>query len=197
MTSKAITKNTSFKDYNRADNVIRYLLNPDDETVTLTDTEKRMYDVYKEIHGYRLRFMNKADVAAVIIRTKGLKERQAYNLINETEKIFGSVQKVHKEYERQFLLNKSLKNIELAFGSRDSKLISKALEVHAKISGIDEFVPDMPDFSKLEAHIYEIKLPDNMVAVLQGIMKAGAIKLTDIIPPPVFDTSNIDQAKEV
>lgn len=197
MTNKAITKNISLKEYNRADNVIRYLLNPDDETVTLTETEKRMYDVYKEIHGYRLRFMNKANVAAVIIRTKGVKERQAYNLINETEKIFGSVQKVHKEYERQFLLTKSLKNIELAFSSRDSNQITKALLAHSKISGLDEFVPDMPDFSKLEAHIYEIKLPDNMVAVLQGIMKAGAIKLTDIIPPPTFDTSGIDQAKEV
>lgn len=190
-----IKANISFKDYNKADNIIRYLLNPDDESVKLTNTEKTMYERCKAIHGFRLRYTQTEQIIAVICRIYGLGDRQARNLIHQTEKIFGSVGKVHKEYQRQFLLDKSLKNIQLAMEGRNSTQITKALLAHYKIAGLEEFIPDMPDFSKLEQHKYIINLPPNVMDFLLVHMKQGAIKLTDILPPPTLD--DVQEAQEV
>jgi hypothetical protein len=190
-----IEKNIGFKAYSRADKIIRYLTTPEDETIDLTDTEKTTLDRCKAIHGYRLRFTQKEHIIELICKSYGIKERQAYNLLNETEKIFGTVHKVAKDYERQFLLNASLKNIEIAMAGRNSKLITNALLAHYKFAGLDEFIPDMPDFSKLEQHKYLISLPPGTVEMLVNISRQGAVKLTDILPAP--STSGIEEAKEV
>lgn len=182
-----IEKNIAYKEYSFADKVIRYLTTPDDNSIDLTDTEKTKLDRCKAIHGYRLRFTQKEHIIELICKSYGVKERQAYNLYNETEKIFGTVGKVSKDYERQFLLNASIKNIEIAFASRNSKLITNALMAHYRFASLDEFVPDMPDFSKLEQHKYLISLPPATLEILLNFTKSGALKLTDILPPPTTD----------
>lgn len=190
-----IEKNISYKVYSRADKIIKYLTTPDDDSIKLSDAEKLTLDRCKAIHGYRLRFTQKEHIIEIICKTFDIGTRHAYNLLNETEKIFGTVHKVAKDYERQFLLNASVKNIEIAMASRNSKLITNALLAHYKIAGLDEFVPDMPDFSKLEQHKYLISLPPATLEILMNFTKAGAIKLTDILPPPTTD--GIEEANEV
>lgn len=187
MSSKEIKANIHHKDYSRADNIIRFLTNSEDETVKLTDTEKKTLERCKKIHGYRLRYFQKEQIIALIMRTEDIGDRQARNLINETEKIFGTVGKVHKDYERQFLLNASLKNIEIAMAGRNSTQITKALMAHYRIAGLEEFIPDMPDFAKLEQHKYIINLPAAAVDFLKSQIKSGFLKLTDIIPKPDYN----------
>jgi hypothetical protein len=195
MSSKEIQKKIHYKEYRTADNIIRYLLNPNDSTVDLTDTEKRKLDLCKKIHGYRCNFKSKRDVAAIIVSMHGVSGRHAYNLINETEYIFGSVEGVAKDYERNFLLECSRKNLQLAFSSRNSAVITKALLAHYKLCGLDEYLPELPDFSKLEQHNYIINLPDQFIEALKVMLKAGSINLQDFIPAP--DINSIEEAKEV
>lgn len=190
-----IQKNIVKKAYRRADNIIRYLTAKDDETVELSATEKKTLDRCKEIHGYRLRFSRKEDVIAIIRRIHGITERQARNLIHETEEIFGTVSRVNKEYERTFLLEASRKNIEIAMASRSSTVITKALKAHAEIAGLDEHVPDMPDFEKLEPHTYQIVMPENALEFLQNIMNGGLVDLKKHFPPPKLE--DVEEAKEV
>lgn len=192
---KEIQANIHFKAYSKADNIIRYLINPGDESVTLTDTEKTTLARCKAIHGFRMRYMKTEQVIALIMQTYGIKDRQARNLIHETEKIFGTVGKPHKDYERVFLLEASRKNIELAMAERNSTKITKALLAHYKMAGLEEFIPDMPDFAKLEQHKYIINLPTNVVDFISQHLKSGALKLIDIIPPPSMDS--IEEAQEV
>jgi hypothetical protein len=181
--NKLISSKTAYKEYNQADKIIRYLINPNEPT-ELTATEQKNLDVCKKIHKFRYNFMRKTEVVAMIMATEDVGERQAYNLINLTEEIFGKAEAVHKDYERNFLLECSRKNIELAMKGRNSIQISKALMAHYKISGLDEFVPDMPDFSKLEQHEYLINLPGNVLDYLKMFLKSGAVKMSDILPPP-------------
>lgn len=196
-TSKEITSKSSFKEYRRADMIIRYLTSPSDQTVELTATEKKTLDYCKEIHTLRFNFHKKGDIVALMSKTHNISERQVYNLINETEEIFGKVEGVSKDYERNFLIERSRKNIEIAMQSRNSGMITKALMAHYKIIGLDEFVPEMPDFSKLEQHKYIINLPVNIIDAIKHVVATGAIKLSDVIPPPTPDTSGIQEAKEV
>lgn len=194
--SKEISAHKVYTAYKRADAIIHYLLNPDDDTIQLTDTEKKTLNYCKEIHGYRLRYFRKPDIVGLMKSMHNLQDRQIYNLINETEEIFGKVGKVHKEYERQFLINASLKNIEIAMAGRNSTQITKALLAHYKIAGLEEFIPDMPDFSKLEQHKYIIGIPTNVLDTIKGLMKGGSLRLSDFIPAPTRDTSQFDEAKE-
>jgi len=194
--SKAITKMIDYKEYNEADKIIRYLLNPR-EDVELTATEKKNLDVCKKIHNYRYQYHKRNEIIAIIIQTEGVKERHAYNLLKLTEEIFGKVEAVHKDYERNFLLECSRKNIEMAMKSKSSVQITKALLAHYKLAGLDDYIPDMPDFSKLEQHQYLINLPANVTAFLKTMLKSGTVKLSDVLPPPNINLHNTEEAEEV
>jgi len=192
---KEIQKKLYLSEYKHADNIIRYLLNPNDDTIELTPTEKNKLDICKKIHGYRCNYTSKRDVASLIVSLHGYSERQAYNLINDTEYIFGSIEGVNKDYERNFLLENSRKNIELAMASRDSLKITKALMAHYKLCGLEEIVPDLPDFSNLEQHNYIVNLPPQFLSAFKALMKSGSVNVADLLPPP--DLSSLDDAQEL
>lgn len=195
--NKEIAKNIAFKEYNQADKIIRYLLNPNDKTVELLPTEKQTLDYCRDIHTLRSQFNSKKEIVLMMVSMHGISEGWAYKLIKETEQIFGKTEGVHKDYERNFLVEQSRKNIQLAMNSQNSGAISKALMAHYKIVGLDEFVPDMPDFASLEQHQYMINLPNNVIDLLKGLIKSGNVKFSDIIPPPKYNTSGIQPAEEV
>lgn len=196
MSSKEITAKKSLKVYNRADQIIRFLTNPDDETILLTDREKHTLEVCTKIHGYRLKYWKKSQLIAFLRSTERIGDRQARNLINDTERIFGTVERVNKEYERNWLLEVSRENIKrLTEAGKDT---TKAIDKHYKIAGLEEFMPDMPDFEKLEIPQQVINLPPGTLDLLKNIMKMGSIKLQDVIPAPNhINTSSTEEAQEV
>lgn len=191
MTPLDIKKNTAYKHYNEADKIIQYLLDPSKE-IDLTDTEKKTLDIAKNIHGLRLQFHKKADCVKMIVSLYNVTTRYAYNLMNITEEIFGKVEGVHKDYERNFLLEVSRENIKKAMQSGRSNEISKALIVHYKIAGLEDYIVDMPDFSALEQHEYIINLTNSTVEALKQVLKSGAVKLSDVIPPPSLNIHTED-----
>lgn len=189
-----IAKKTDYREYNEADKIIRYLLNPN-EPVDLTDTEKHTLDIVKKVNDYRYQFHSAKFIVNLLVSTENIKERQAYNYLKLTEEVFGKIGRPDKDYERTFLINKSLENLKIAFNSKNSKLISAALLVHAKLTGIFEVVPDMPDFSALQPHLFEINLPDNVQNMLQQMLQKGVLNLSDYIPPPNINTAGYEEAK--
>lgn len=189
-----ISKNKSFKEYNHADQIIKYLMG--DESVQLTDTEKTKLDNCRMIHGFRMKFMRKSDLVNVIERTMNIGARQAYNLINETERIFGSVNPVHKDYERQFCLDMSRKNLEIAYESRNTIAISKALVVHAKLAGLEEQLPELPDFAALEQHKYVLTLSKKITERLEEMLKPGAVDLDKVIQRPNLNDFDAEDVNE-
>lgn len=164
------------------DNIIRYLTNPQDDSVDLSDKEKKKFDILKEIQGYRLRYQRKSEILNIIKKTHGLKDSYAYQLMNDCEYIFGSLNGINKMYERQWLLEASRKNIELAMNSRKSEVISKALREHYIICGLSEVNIDLPDFSALEPNNYVISLPDNQQKMLMALLSKGFVNVADLIP---------------
>ena len=197
MSSKDISGKLYLKDFSTADKIIRFLLNPDDESIQLTEREKEKWTLLKKVHGYRGQFSTKQQIVSTIIQVHNLKERQAYNLINECEEVFGKVSGVHKDYERTFLLEASRRNIQIAFASRNSKNISYALLSHAKFSGLDDQVVDLPDFSSLEPNQYNIVLPPQVLAVLAKMIEIGSLSLDDFVPPQDINTIGIQEADEL
>lgn len=190
--NRAIEKIKLANEYTAADNIIRYLTNPEDDSIKLTDTEKKKYDILKEIHALRMRYARKSDILNIIKKTSGLKDSQCYKLIQDCEYVFGSMEGVNKAYERQFLLEASRKNIELAMNSRKSEVISKALREHYVICGLSEINVEMPDFSALEPNNYNITIPENQQKMLMTLLAKGFVNVADLIPSNniTFDISH-------
>lgn len=164
------------------DLIIRYMLSPDDESITLTDSQKKHYDILKFTHGLRMRYSRKTDVVKMLCHMYNFKDRQAYTYIKECEYVFSSLEDVHKDYERNFILESSRKNIELAMASRNSDLITKALLAHYKFCGLSDVTIDMPNFSALEPNKYIISLPEKQKEMLAKLMTGGSLNFNDLFP---------------
>lgn len=165
-----------------ADKILRYMLQPDDESIELTDIEKRRYDILKFTHAQRMRFNRKADIVKMLCHMYEIKDRQAYNYINEAEYVFSSLEDVNKDYERNYIISHSIKNIEIAMASRNSDYITKALLAHYRFCGLNEINIDMPDFSALEPSKINISLPTSQIKMLELLMSKGSLDFGMLIP---------------
>lgn len=178
----ALAKLAMQNEANIANRIIRYLLQPDDGTIELSDVEKKRYDILKFTHGLRMRYGRKNDVVKMLRHMYDIKDRQAYNYVKECEHVFSNLEHVHKDYERNFLLEASRKNIELAMASRKSEVITMALRAHYEFCGLRDVNIELPDFSALEPGQYVISLPANQKAMLISLLNQGAVNFEDLFP---------------
>lgn len=171
------------KEYQEADLIIKFLTDPDEEN-QLPDHLKRKLNILKEVHGYRLRYKRKNDIVKLLQSLyDDINEQRAYYLIRECEYVFGAVNNISKDYERQFILECSRRNIKLAMKSGNSKQITSALQAHYEFCGLNKENIDLPDFSKLEQHNYIISMPDHFLKTIQSLINTGVINLNDLLPP--------------
>ena len=172
------------KEYQEADLIIKFLTDPDDESNDLAPHLKRKLLLLKEVHGYRLRYKRKNSIVKLLQTTHPeINEQRAYYLIRECEYVFGAVNNIEKDYERQFILEASRRNIEFAMKTKDSKNITRALQAHYEFCGLNKENIDLPDFSKLEQHNYIISLPEHFKTTIQTLITSGVINLNDLLPP--------------
>lgn len=174
----------------KADKFIQYLTHQGEGELTLTEQESKMLDRLTEIHNLRKVYNRNKDIIQMISTKYGVTPRQVQKDIAECEYIFGKFEKANLEYERTFLLECSRKNIQLAFATKNTDKISKALATHAKICGHDKEMLDLPDFSKLEQHNYILNVPDAFVNAMLQLSSKGAVNLDAIMPAK---TINIDK----
>lgn len=174
----------------KADKFIQYLTHQGDIELALSEDESKYLDRLNEIHNLRKVYNRNKDIIAMISTKYGVSTRQVQRDIAECEYIFGKFEKANLEYERTFLLECSRKNIQLAFATKNTDKISKALATHAKICGHDKEMLDLPDFSKIEQHVYNINVPDTFMHALLQMTNKGAVNLDAIMPAK---TINIDK----
>jgi hypothetical protein len=184
--NKLLRQNKDFTEFRDADKIISYLQDPDSKT-QLSIKLRKSLDLYRVVYSLKCRYKTDSHIVAILKDLHGLNERQSRYAISETEYIYGRVLKVDALYEKHFLLEASRKNIEIAFLSKSTANISKALEVHKKILGEEIDESTLPDFSKFEAHQYNIVLPPEIIKLVQSMMSAGAINLSTLIPGQMLE----------
>lgn len=187
-----------FAGFREADKIIAYLEDPTGN-YDLNKTLRDKLDYYRMIYNLKLEHKTDKHIMGVLYTIHGLKEKAARKHIRETEYVFSKVVKVNKAFEKAYMLEASRKNMQLAFATKKVDLISKALVVHQKIVGEDEDESMLPDFSKFEAHTYNMVIPKEIIELVQGLMSQGAINLSDVIPSKMVETAlgGIEEAEEV
>lgn len=170
-----------FKGFREADKIISYLNNKDEKS-SLPANLKTKLDRYYFIHGLRMRYKQHSYIIGHLFEFFKRTPRQARYDIGEAEYIFGKAIQVSRAYEIAFLLQMSIKSIELAMASKDVKLITMALDMHHKLIGPEEDESQAPDVNKFEQHIYNMILPPNIADLLNQLISAGAIDISKVIP---------------
>lgn len=127
-----------------------------------------------------------------------LSQAQAYRDMANAEKLFVPIRKYSKDLLRHVLIESAMKDLEMLKKrmkpkNNDGENISntqwlKFVEMKHKIeyrlielSGIGDENPDMPDFTKLEVHKYEISIDDEMKNMFMKMLQSGIIDTTELL----------------
>lgn len=176
-----LQKTSAFKEVREADRIIAFLKNPDGESSLPANLKEKLLK-YEVIHGLRLRYKQHDYIIGYLREFHKVKSvKQARKDIAEAEYIFGKAIYVNRAYELNFLIQLSIKNIELAMASKNVKLITMALQNHHALLGPEVDDSEIPDINKWEQHTYNMILPPNVASIFDKLTAAGAIDLNKII----------------
>ena len=125
-----------------------------------------------------------------------LSKAQAYRDLSNAENLFVPLRKYSRDLLRHVLIESAMKDLEdvkkKMKDKKETEKIStsqwlKLMEMKHKIeyrlielSGLDDDNADIPDFSKLEVHNYQIKLPPHVEKMLNNIISQGVIDATEL-----------------
>ena len=171
---------------------------------TLTAKEKEIAERYELTFALLQRHRNKKIVVSKMISLEKSKGRsisvaQVYRDIKTTENLFVPIVKYSKELMRHVLIESSqndLKRIEERLSQKDLsdkafvQLMSvkdRVIKTLVDITGIGDDDADLPDFSKLEVHQYNIGIPEPAMAMFNKMMEKGVVDITQFTKHEAVD----------
>ena len=170
----------------------------------LTPKEKEIAERYELAFALLQRHRSKKIVVSKMIsleKSKGrsLSPAQVYRDIKAAEKLFVPIVKYSKELMRHVLIESSqndLKRIEKRLGQTDlgdkafvalMSVKDRVIKTLVEITGIGDENADLPDFSKLEVHQYNIGLPEPAMAMFEKLMQKGVVDITQLTRHEAID----------
>lgn len=129
---------------------------------------------------------------------KGISIAQAYKDIQSAEKVFAPIKQYSREFLKLTIIESAVRDIKHAESRARKASTTKdwATCMHVKdkaasrlilVSGINDDLADIPDFTKLEPHQYDIGIPDDLLLMLQKISGKGVIDATELINMAAHD----------
>lgn len=188
---------SNIKKYNQFEQIEQYYTND----AVLSDKDREIAERWELAFALIQKHKSKKVAVSRLIaveEAKGnkLSQAQAYRDIANSEKLFVPLRKYSKDLLRHVLIESAMNDLEkLKKRMKDSdgeKLSSnqwlKFLEMKHKIeyrlielSGIGDENPDMPDFTKLEVHKYEISIDDEFKNMFKKMLQSGVIDVTELL----------------
>jgi hypothetical protein len=164
------------------ENIIAFMRDPTGDNSKLTEHEKQLVLRWNEAWTMLRDYHSTADAAAILMkRFPGLSRATAYRDCADAISLFGDISKSSKEGIRHLATEITRDAIRIAKGKDNEDGMMKGANNLAKINGVNDNDPDLPDFSLLESHTYEFGLPPNAMAVLQNMLTGGKIDLTEMV----------------
>jgi hypothetical protein len=105
----------------------------------------------------------------------------AYRILRQTQEIMGSVDQVDKSINRHIAIEMAKEAYRKAQLLDSLSEMNKAIGNFIKASGLDRDDSELPDFSKLDAHLNVMVLPEGMEDLLrQTLEQQGVINLNKL-----------------
>lgn len=166
----------------------------------LTDKETEICTRWESAYATLLEYRSKkVAVKKHIAIFKDLSTAQAYNDMTNAERVFTPLQKYTREFLRLVLIESALRDVKKCeklakdetdvYKWRAIMNIKDAAEKRIiKASGLDQYDPNLPDFSKLQQHTFNIDLPDNVKEMFKGLISKGSVDITKLFQTVAVDT---------
>lgn len=107
--------------------------------------------------------------------------RQAQLDVKDAMMVFGDVKKADKQGRREVASEMALRLWRHGVKNDDATAMEKGLTLYIKVHQLDKDNPEMPDFSKLESHLYAYVLDEASKKALEMITaQGGSINLSKI-----------------
>lgn len=128
-----------------------------------------------------------------VLKGKGieLSPAQAYRDFTAAEKLFTPLQKYTKDFLKMVIIESALKDVRkaerLADKTTDPKAWAQIMDIKNKAekriieaSGLALNDPDIPDFAKLQANVFNINMDKQTINMLQKLMQRGSVDITEV-----------------
>jgi hypothetical protein len=112
-----------------------------------------------------------------LMQTFDISQAQAYRIVRDTEKIFGSQKRTNKEIKRHIAEEMAKQTYRLALQKEDLKGMAAANRAYIEATGIALEDPDLPDFEKLSPSLILAILPNEDIELLRQLLSQGAVNL--------------------
>lgn len=164
------------------DKIVAYMKDPEADDSTLTAKEKEMIARWQEAFTLIRNYNSIADAAAILMkRFDGISRATAYRDCAAAISLFGDITKSTKEGIRHLTTEIARDAINIARLKNNEDAMIRGAESIARINGVNDNDPDLPDFSAVEPHTYVLGLPEPFVRVMEQMIKGGRIDLTQVV----------------
>lgn len=164
------------------DRIIAYLKDPDANIDQLTDNERKMLERRMEAWTLIRNYSSHADAAAILMkRFPGISRATAYRDCADAVSMFGDISRATKEGIRHLSSEIARDAINIARIKNNEDAMLKGAKALADINGVNTIDPDVPDFSALEPHVYELALPPEFVNAFQNLISGGRVDFSSFV----------------
>lgn len=162
--------------------IIAFMRDPTGDESGLTNHDKEVISRWNEAWTLIRNYHSTADAAAILMkRFPGLSRATAYRDCSDAISLFGDISKSTKEGIRHLTTEMVRDSVNIARLKDNEDGIRQGAVAIAKINGVNDNDPDLPDLSLLEPNTYEFALPDNVMQLLQTMVGGGRIDLTEMM----------------
>lgn len=164
------------------------------DELELTDGQYNYLRMLRACYGMLLDVRSKMYIVGRLIETFDISQRHAYNILRDTEQLFGQVHKVDKEINRHISIEMAKETYRLARDEGDLKSMNAANRALIEAAGLNNEDPDLPDFAKLQPSLNIMVLPEGMEQDIQRMLGAGVVNLNKV--PDGAETITYEEVRE-
>lgn len=174
------------------DRIVAYMTD-DESAVELTEHEKQMLTRWMEAFTLQRNYNSTADAAAILQkRFPEISRATAYRDCANALNLFGDHNKATKDGIRHLLKEIIMDAIKIARAKNNEANMMKGAVAIAKVTGINDNDPDLPDFSALEPHTYELGLDNKTLAAIKAMISGGSIDLRSVVDAMATIATDVD-----
>jgi hypothetical protein len=162
--------------------IVTHLTDPESDIANLSAKEQEMLKRWMEAFTIQRNYSSTLDTVAILMkRFPNISRATAYRDCADALSVFGDISKATKEGIRHLATEITKDAIIIAKLKNNEDGMMKGAKNIAQINGVNLTDPDMPDFAKLEPHIYTIGIPPAALQVIMDMANGGKVNLNDMV----------------
>lgn len=168
----------------------------------LSDVEMKICTRLESSYALMMKHRSKSIAVKKHAKTSGISLTQAYSDFKAAERVFNPLRKYTKEFLRLVIIESAMRDIRdcekrakdasISDWDKIMKIKDRAEQRIIKASGLDQDDPNLPDFSKLKPHQYNIQVPREVEKMFHSLLSKGVVDITNVYENISEDAKEVD-----